>query len=431
MAKYYYNKYNVDTKYVERSVKECSNAEPASKHYLDESSYTYYSSYNFNRETGKFTLTGTTKKRYAGENPPIGYYIEGRQLSGYPNIIQILSELTAGNKYHCFNRIRAEKSQVKGTLIQSNIVAEYGTYPNNGIHTDGYWYVRQGLVNQAPQITGTNQDLGEVTDEINYEYTVSDPDGDTLSIIEKLNNEIIQVRNNVASNTTFTATITREKLYQLPLNQNNTLRIEVSDGTATTVRTLTFIRTNTPPLIEITGDKDLGNITTTPTIKYTVADPEEDEVDIQIKLNDETIKTYEDITLDEEQEYELPHDQWILLDQGEHDIKIIAIDAQGGQSYQKITFNKVESQIKVTTRPIETEIRVEQIIPIAWVDAAGLNPADIIKVYATNNALDEEPTWEEVTEETLAGTIYTFSNTDKTAAEWGIAIKIEVEGVTE
>jgi type II secretory pathway pseudopilin PulG len=31
----------------------------------------------------------------------------------------------------------------KGTLVQSNIIAADGTYPNDGIHTDGYWYVKR------------------------------------------------------------------------------------------------------------------------------------------------------------------------------------------------------------------------------------------------------------------------------------------------
>lgn len=34
----------------------------------------------------------------------------------------------------------------KGSLVQSNIVAEDGTYPSNGRHSDGYWYVKGAAV---------------------------------------------------------------------------------------------------------------------------------------------------------------------------------------------------------------------------------------------------------------------------------------------
>lgn len=42
----------------------------------------------------------------------------------------------------------------KGSLVQSNISAEDGTYPANGRHTDGYWYVKGTVVNTAPTMPG-------------------------------------------------------------------------------------------------------------------------------------------------------------------------------------------------------------------------------------------------------------------------------------
>nr|WP_054549316.1 hypothetical protein [Lysinibacillus sphaericus] len=41
----------------------------------------------------------------------------------------------------------------RGSLVQSGILAQDGTYPVNGQHTDGYWYVR-GAINTAPTIPG-------------------------------------------------------------------------------------------------------------------------------------------------------------------------------------------------------------------------------------------------------------------------------------
>ncbi|MBO9609544.1 MAG: fibronectin type III domain-containing protein, partial [Paenibacillaceae bacterium] len=44
----------------------------------------------------------------------------------------------------------------QGTLVQSNIVALDGTYPNNGKHSDGYWYIKGSVVNNAPSIEVIN-----------------------------------------------------------------------------------------------------------------------------------------------------------------------------------------------------------------------------------------------------------------------------------
>lgn len=43
----------------------------------------------------------------------------------------------------------------KGSLIQDNIVAAGGTYPNNGKHTDGYWHVKGEIANQNLTINVT------------------------------------------------------------------------------------------------------------------------------------------------------------------------------------------------------------------------------------------------------------------------------------
>lgn len=45
----------------------------------------------------------------------------------------------------------------KGSLVQSNIAAEDGTYPANGKHTDGYWYVKGAVVGPLPPGTVINQ----------------------------------------------------------------------------------------------------------------------------------------------------------------------------------------------------------------------------------------------------------------------------------
>ncbi|WP_338709191.1 fibronectin type III domain-containing protein [Paenibacillus amylolyticus] len=76
----------------------------------------------------------------------------------------------------------------RGTLIQSNIRAAQNTYPDNGKHTDGFWYTKIGSVpNEMPVVSVTqagsqNVNLKPGTDTITISGTVSDPDNDTLTI---------------------------------------------------------------------------------------------------------------------------------------------------------------------------------------------------------------------------------------------------------
>lgn len=43
----------------------------------------------------------------------------------------------------------------RGTMYQAGVIAEDGTYPADGLHTDNFWYIRRGLANTAPTTPGT------------------------------------------------------------------------------------------------------------------------------------------------------------------------------------------------------------------------------------------------------------------------------------
>lgn len=285
------------------------------------------------------------------------------------------------------------------------------------------------VFNTAPVISGSDTNLGNVTDEVTYTYTVTDVDGDKLSIVERLNNEIIKTRSNVDSGSSYTITITRQELYDLPLGVQNTLEIEVYDGTVRAYRIIRFTRSNTAPEVTIIGASDLGNITLAPTIEILVEDPEGDEVDVKVSLNGVLIETLEDVELDSSFFYPVPHDNWVVLGPGPHQLRFTATDAEGGESYKNVSFIKSEDKIEVITSVLTTDLMVEEIIPISWLRFTSSNggPSYTMTVYATNNGHDDSPVWEEVTDETLSGNIYTFANNSKTASDWGIAIKIVIE----
>src|SRR5690606_32602654 len=75
----------------------------------------------------------------------------------------------------------------KGSLTQSNIVAVDGTYPDDGVHTDGYWYVKKGLTSNSPVLTLSNANADSYFSRtsggtITLSGTIFDPNGDSVTI---------------------------------------------------------------------------------------------------------------------------------------------------------------------------------------------------------------------------------------------------------
>ena len=78
--------------------------------------------------------------------------------------------------------------------------------------------------NSAPTISGSDGNLGDKNLGFTYAYTIDDADGDTLTVVEELNDETIRTINNAPKGEELTVTITSEKLYALGLNSVNTSR---------------------------------------------------------------------------------------------------------------------------------------------------------------------------------------------------------------
>lgn len=140
-----------------------------------------------------------------------------------------------------------------------------------GVLTDGDWYhngcsgsggVRPALVlpsslfisddgtvktNEAPVITSTSGEsgvnLGEKATTFSIQYSVSDADGDTLTITEKVDGVAKKTRESVTSGSEFTSECVSDAAdFQKLVNGEHTISIEVSDGSDTTVFTATFTK---------------------------------------------------------------------------------------------------------------------------------------------------------------------------------------------
>ena len=99
-------------------------------------------------------------------------------------------------------------------------------------------------VNTAPTITNTSgTQLGEKNAAFSYSYTVSDADGDTISVTEKLDGKTVTTRTDIASGTvlTFEQASTEEGFRRI-LNGSHTIQIVASDGKDSSSASATFTK---------------------------------------------------------------------------------------------------------------------------------------------------------------------------------------------
>lgn len=111
-------------------------------------------------------------------------------------------------------------------------------------------------VNQPPEITSdageSGAALGEKNEPFTLSYTVTDGDGDPMTVTEKVNGVVLAVRENVASGTELTVQCLSEKaLFQQILNGENTLVLEADDGKTTTEWTATFTKNVTHAVLSL------------------------------------------------------------------------------------------------------------------------------------------------------------------------------------
>ena len=278
-------------------------------------------------------------------------------------------------------------------------------------------------VNSAPTISGTDTNLGDKNISFTYNYTVNDADGDAVTVVEMLNDETLRTINNAPKGEQLSVSITSEKLYALGLNTVNNLVITATDGQGgTTYRRLTFKRTNSAPAIS-GQDEDLGQQTGSFAEKYTVTDVEGDNVVVTEFVDDKQIRSYQ-ATLGQEETIELSRENWLVLANGDHQLRVEAVDGNFATSVRVWNFSKKETVIAFQfAQPEETDARATKILITPTWHIEG----SVAKVEACNNAFDASPAWEDITAQVAINRVYNFLNQSKTAEKWGVNVRFTIE----
>ncbi|WP_019123716.1 hypothetical protein, partial [Brevibacillus massiliensis] len=179
---------------------------------------------------------------------------------------------------------------------------------------------------------------------------------------------------------------------------------------------------NRPPTIS-GSDTNLGTISTPPSQTYSVSDPEGQTFSIAEYLDGELLRTFQGVA---GQEYTatIPFDKWLRTSLKQHTLRIRATDSAGLYSDRIYTFTRTDDRIEFElAQPFLTDAKANRIL--FTLDAVIPTGAKL-QVEACNNAFDAVPTYEDITGPVSAGRGYVFQNTTKTAADWGINIRVKI-----
>lgn len=140
--------------------------------------------------------------------------------------------------------------------------------------------------NTAPAINASSTNLGEKNAPFNFGYTVTDADGDTLTVAEKLDGKTTATRTGVASGTalTFGQGSTADGFRRI-LNGNHTIQITASDGKESTSLSATFTKSVTSATVTLTTPLAVDGDITVAVLQVTGSIPDDATFKVEVTNN--------------------------------------------------------------------------------------------------------------------------------------------------
>ena len=136
----------------------------------------------------------------------------------------------------------------------STVMYRVKAYDTEGLES-GYTTsaIRTVRYNVAPAINASSTNLGEKNVPFDFTYTVTDADGDTLTVTEKLDGKTTNTRTGLASGTalTFEQASTADGFLRI-LNGSHTIKITANDGKESTSLNATFTKSVTSASVTLT-----------------------------------------------------------------------------------------------------------------------------------------------------------------------------------
>lgn len=179
------------------------------------------------------------------------------------------------------------------------------------------------------------------------------------------------------------------------------------------------ISNNNTPVISGT-DGNLGTKTEGFTTTYSVTDADNNSVTVIEAIDGNTLRSYV-VTLGATNTFDVTGETWLTLTNGTHTLTISVNDGNGGTAVRTYQFVK-----NVYTLSVECDPMIADTMPtrIKLSIIRRVPTGATLKVMVCNNAYDSSPTWEDATDTVINDTLHVFTNTSKTAASWGVAVKV-------
>ncbi|EON70387.1 hypothetical protein [Lysinibacillus sphaericus] len=224
MVKYYYDKYNTITT---KEYNDVAPWEPSSD--VRSEFQSNYREIKFNKLTGNYDPVGGYigyTEVYIGD---ISYYRYEGIWNEYTSLERGTSDyaVQVSVRKKDYRKNTSKDIYTRGTLVQSNVVAENNTYPLDGRHTDGFWYVRGSMVNTAPTQPGAfTQPSGSL--EIGDSKVISW--GASTDANNNLSKYILEVAINNGSWTQIGTPTTNSYPYTIPTATSIQFRVKAQDS---------------------------------------------------------------------------------------------------------------------------------------------------------------------------------------------------------
>lgn len=270
------------------------------------------------------------------------------------------------------------------------------------INLDSYDNV---IANDAPEITANKSgNLGTLTDGFDVEYSVNDANGDTVTVTETLDKK--QIRSYAATPNKKETFSLRNSDWISLANGSHTFKISATDGTDTAEHTITFSRNNRAPVITTSPSGNVGTLADGFDLSYSITDADNDTVTVTETFDNKQIRQYEAI-LGQQESFSIKDGKWLQLSNGKHSFVVSAFDGQT-TTQKTITFTRNQTSLFVT---LEEPFVADDYIAACKLSVKGDIPSDATCLYeVTNNALDDEPVWEDCTFRSKLDEPYVFVN---------------------
>ena len=285
---------------------------------------------------------------------------------------------------------------------------------------DGCYNIIWNAAPPRPTILNVPTIYGGKTNLISWS-NVTDPDGETV---------IYQLECTYDSGNTYTpiySGATASYAHLVPLGTTSIgYRVKATDPSGesseyTTSNTITVINNNAP--VVSGADSNLGVKSSGFTGTYTITDANNDAVTVSEAIDGVQIRSLV-ATLGQEITYGITENTWLALPNGSHTLTISATDGID-TTVRTYTFTKLVESFKIqnSTPWVASSMPTR----IMLVVTRNIPPTSIFKVEVCNNGYDTSPTWENATDAVTNGLVHVFSNTTKTATDWGVLVRVTVE----